>query len=69
MILLMKNSQSMVLVLPADFENEMRLAHVIEVFEKLQYSHKKEYVAWIEAAKKPEIRVKRIAEMIRKLST
>jgi uncharacterized protein YdeI (YjbR/CyaY-like superfamily) len=56
-----------VLVLPADFENEMRLAQVIEVFEKLPYSRKQEYIQWVEEAKKPETRVKRIEESIKKL--
>ena len=41
----------------------------IDVFNKLSYSHKREYVNWIEAAKKPETRQRRILETIRKLST
>ena len=60
-------NESYILVLPADFENEMRLAQVIEIFEKLPYSHKREYVQWIEEAKKPETRIKRIRQSIDRL--
>lgn len=62
-------SEDSILVLPADFENEMRLAQVIEAFEKLPYSHKTEYIQWVDEAKKPEARMKRIQDSIKKLSS
>jgi hypothetical protein len=37
-------------------------------FEKLSYSHKREYVEWIEDAKKEETRQRRIAKAIEKLT-
>jgi acetyl-CoA carboxylase beta subunit len=39
-----------------------------EVFNKLSYSHKKEYVEWIESAKKSETREDRIRKAIEMLS-
>ena len=37
-------------------------------FDKLSYSHQKEYVEWIESAKKDETRQKRIASTIEKIT-
>ncbi|WP_370899838.1 DUF1905 domain-containing protein [Chryseobacterium gossypii] len=36
-----------------------------ELFEKMSYTHKKEYIRWIEEAKKPETRENRKIKMIR----
>jgi len=37
-------------------------------FDKLSYSHRKEYVQWIEEAKKPETRAKRIEKTLAMLN-
>jgi Bacteriocin-protection, YdeI or OmpD-Associated/Domain of unknown function (DUF1905) len=37
-------------------------------FEALSYSHQREYVEWIEEAKKPDTRVRRIDQMIERLT-
>ncbi len=37
-------------------------------FERLPYSHKKEYVDWIESAKRPETRARRIEKALEMLS-
>ncbi|MGB9178192.1 MAG: YdeI/OmpD-associated family protein [Pyrinomonadaceae bacterium] len=37
-------------------------------FDKLAYSHRKEYVKWIEAAKRPETRERRIEQVMAKLT-
>jgi len=50
---------------PADLETA--LAHApakAETFAKLSYSHKKEFVDWIESAKKPETRANRIEKAV-----
>lgn len=39
-----------------------------EFFAGLPYSHKKAYVTWIEEAKKPETRAKRVAETAERLA-
>ena len=44
---------------PADFAKALRAAER-RAFDAMSYSHRKEYVEWIEAAKKPETRLRRI---------
>jgi hypothetical protein len=46
--------------LPADLKDALGKAKVSHVFQKLSYSHQKEYVDWVEAAKKPLTRRSRI---------
>jgi hypothetical protein len=38
-----------------------------EIFERLSYTHKKEYIRWIEEAKKEETRKRRLEQFIQKL--
>jgi hypothetical protein len=64
------DDQPRIIETPEDLQNallENPIAY--DLFRKLSYSHKREYVNWIEAAKKPETRERRILETIRKLST
>jgi hypothetical protein len=51
---------------PTDFAKAMR-ATERRVFDGLAYTHRKEYVLWIEGAKKPETRLSRIAKAREKL--
>jgi len=37
-------------------------------FDKLSYSHRKEYVLWIEEAKKPETRATRVQKTLARLN-
>jgi uncharacterized protein YdeI (YjbR/CyaY-like superfamily) len=52
--------------LPPDFAKAMRAAER-RAYDAMAYSHRKEYVAWIEAAKKPETRLRRIEKAREKL--
>lgn len=52
---------------PVDVKKALQAAGLWEQFEKLAYSHRKEYVIWIEDAKKPETRTNRIHKMIEML--
>ena len=56
------------LAVPEDFQQALdNNPKVKEVFDKFSYSHRKEYVEWIEGAKKQETRenrVKKAVEMI-----
>ncbi len=55
---------------PADLENLLtRNRTAKEVFDKLAFSHKKEYVEWITGAKKEETRKARLEKTIEKLSS
>lgn len=47
---------------PDELKQAMIGAGVIEIFERLSYTHRKEYCRWISEAKKEETRRKRIAE-------
>jgi bifunctional DNA-binding transcriptional regulator/antitoxin component of YhaV-PrlF toxin-antitoxin module len=52
--------------LPRDFAKAMTPAER-RVYDTLAYSHRKEYVFWIEDAKKPETRIRRIEQARAKL--
>jgi len=45
----------------------MKKEGVLPVFEKLSYTHRKEYCRWITEAKKEETRVRRLAKAIEML--
>jgi Domain of unknown function (DUF1905)/Bacteriocin-protection, YdeI or OmpD-Associated len=51
---------------PADFAKAMNKAQRW-AYDSMSYTHRKEYVQWIEAAKKPETRMRRIAKALAKL--
>lgn len=52
---------------PADFAKAMKKAQR-NAYDSMAYTHRKEYVQWIEAAKKPETRARRIALACTKLT-
>jgi len=49
---------------PVDFTDRLRGDRLGKTFESLSYSRKKEYVDWIESAKKPETHKRRIEESL-----
>lgn len=52
---------------PTDFANAMTKTQR-NAYDSMSYTHRKEYVRWIEAAKRPETRLRRIALACAKLS-
>lgn len=54
---------------PADVEKALKKAKVLAYFDSLAYSHRKEYIQWIDSAKKEETRLKRIGQAIEKLQS
>ena len=55
--------------MPAEFAEVLKKnKKAQETFEKLAPSHQKQYLGWIEVAKRPETRQKRIVESIRLLA-
>lgn len=56
------------LAVAADIKRALRAAGCWEGFSVLAYSHRKEYVQWIEGAKKPETRARRIDKMCEMLA-
>jgi len=54
---------------PADLKRALAKAPAQnQIFASLSYSHKKEYVDWIESAKKPETRLNRVNKAIEMLA-
>jgi uncharacterized protein YdeI (YjbR/CyaY-like superfamily) len=52
---------------PVDVTKQIKKAKVLTYLESLAFSHRKEYIQWIESAKKEETRTKRIHQAIEKL--
>lgn len=52
---------------PREFEKLLKKEKVWAAFEKLSYTHKKEYVRWISEAKREETRANRIAKSVEML--
>jgi len=58
------------LAVPTDLDTALaRVPVKAESFTSLSYSHKKEYVDWIESAKKPETRASRIEKALAMIGT
>ena len=57
-----------VITVPAELKRAFKESPEAKaIFEKLSYTHKKEYVTWIKEAKKDETRVRRIAQTVERL--
>ena len=54
-------------IIPADFKKLLTKNKLLLYFEKLAYSHRKEYIMWINDAKKEETRLNRMDKAIGKL--
>jgi uncharacterized protein YdeI (YjbR/CyaY-like superfamily) len=52
---------------PAQFKAFMKKKELLSSFEKLSYSHRKEYCRWITETKKEETRLKRLDKAIERL--
>jgi len=54
-----------VAVVPAELKRSLKSdKEAKSIFEKLSYTHQKEYVTWIEDAKKDETRIRRISQTL-----
>lgn len=49
---------------PPDFEKLLKEEEVRAAFDKLSYTHQKEYVRWVTTAKREETRARRIAKSV-----
>ena len=64
-IVIEPDTEPRVVEIPMDLENAFRLEKEAQaLFQKLSYTHQKEYVTWIDEAKKEETRRNRIAKTI-----
>ena len=63
-VILWKDEAPRTVELPAVFQAAMKKAGVLAAFEKLSYTHRKEYCRWISEAKKEETRAARLTKAI-----
>jgi Bacteriocin-protection, YdeI or OmpD-Associated/Domain of unknown function (DUF1905) len=66
-VVVWKDDEVRTVEVPAEFEKLMKKAGLLPVFEKLSYTHRKEYCRWITEAKKQETRSKRLEKAIEML--
>ena len=66
-IWLIEDKQERVVDVPTDFKKLLKKHKAESLFEKMSYSHKKEWMLWINDAKKEETRLKRMAKAVEKL--
>jgi hypothetical protein len=66
-VIVWKDEEVRTLEVPTQFENLMKKEGLLPVFEKLSYTHRKEYCRWITDAKKEETRLKRLGKAIEML--
>jgi hypothetical protein len=64
---LWKNEKLRTLDVPAPFQEAMTKEGVIAFFDRLSYTHRKEYCRWISEAKKEETRLRRLEKAIQML--
>jgi hypothetical protein len=68
-VVVWKDEEERIIEVPAEFEKLMKKEGLFASFEKMSYTHRKEYCRWISEAKKEETRqarIKKSIEMLRK---
>ena len=66
-VVVWKDEEVRTLEVPAPFEKLIKKEGLLSVFERLSYTHRKEYCRWITDAKKEETRLKRLGKAIEML--
>lgn len=66
-VVVWKDDEVRIVEVPAPFEKLMRKEGLLPFFEKLSYTHRKEYCRWIAEAKKEETRLQRLDKAIQML--
>src|SRR5258708_2986432 len=64
---LWKADENRTIEVPPDFQKLLKQEGLLPFFEKLSYTHRKEYCRWITEAKKEETRAKRLDKAIEML--
>lgn len=64
-----REAKDKTVIIPDDVKKAFKTAKLLPYFETLAYSHRKEYMMWINDAKKEETRLKRIHQAIEKLAS
>jgi len=63
-VVLAPDTEERAVEIPDDLARALESNGLRPAFEKLAYTHRKEYARWIERTKKPETRMKRLREAI-----
>jgi len=66
-VVLWKDAEERTLDVPPEFEKLMKKEGLLSSFEKLSYTHRKEYCRWITEAKKEETRSRRLEKAVEML--
>jgi len=61
-VVLAPDTEERSVLIPDDLARALSNAGLNSAFDQLAYTHRKEYARWIERAKKPETRIKRVQE-------
>ena len=64
---LWKDDGPRTLAVPAQFKDAMKKEGVIALFDRLSYTHRKEYCRWITEAKREETRLRRLEKAVEML--
>ena len=63
------DTEQRTVIVPDDFRKALAANQPAkEAFDRFAYTHRKEYVGWIESAKRPETRQRRIADAVSRIS-
>jgi hypothetical protein len=57
------------LEIPAEFKKLLKKENLLAIFEKLSYTHRKEYIRWVSEAKKEETRIRRLEKSVSMLKS
>ncbi len=63
-VTLTRDTEPRTVDVPADLTERMQHAGVLEFFNSLSYTHRREYTRWITEAKREETRLRRLAKSI-----
>lgn len=63
-VVVWKDEEERTVVVPAEFEKLLKKEKLRAAFEKLSYTHRREYCRWISEAKKEETRQNRLAKAV-----
>ena len=68
-VVIWKDEEVRTIETPADLKKLLKNEGLLAGFEKLSYTHRKEYIRWIEEAKKEETRQRRLEKSVAMLKT
>jgi len=63
-----KTAERSVIAVPQELKEALAQAGQLEKFEKMAYTHRKEYVRWVTEAKREETRLSRIAKTVERIT-